>query len=146
SIRSGRNLSKSAVAEMISSQGDPVIIASDTFPAPRAIEKLAAAFFARLVTPTENLKREDKASIAKDYAKKYYQRKPVWGNRHERDSLVAAVYAWKRYRALVRRIEEKVPSETENPGLVDFVRRNVLVARESIDTSRRQFLRRKGNA
>ncbi|MBI4019966.1 MAG: DUF460 domain-containing protein, partial [Candidatus Aenigmarchaeota archaeon] len=62
SIRSGRNLSKSAVAEMISSKGDPVIIASDTFPAPRAIEKLAAAFFARLVTPAENLKREDKAS------------------------------------------------------------------------------------
>ncbi|MBI4176342.1 MAG: DUF460 domain-containing protein [Candidatus Aenigmarchaeota archaeon] len=141
SVMSGKGLSRSDISGMISQAGNPVIIASDINPVPRALEKLASAFLARIVTPTENFTREDKLDMAKAYTKKYYERRPLWNNKHERDSLVAAIYAWKRVRPLMRKIDERL--EDADTEASSFVKGNVIMSRTSIDASVKQFYGRR---
>jgi predicted RNase H-like nuclease (RuvC/YqgF family) len=103
-LHSSRTLSIPEVIEMISEEGRPLIIASDVFPTPRAVEKIRRAFNAVLGTPEEIIATEDKIEFAKPYE---------YSNAHERDAIAAAVSVYRRNRNKFDQIKRKIPAEVD---------------------------------
>ncbi|MFH0904876.1 MAG: DUF460 domain-containing protein [Methanobacteriota archaeon] len=98
---SSRTISIPEVIEMISEEGRPLIIASDVFPTPNAVEKIRRAFNAVLGTPEEMITTEDKIEFAKPYE---------YSNAHERDAIAAAVSVYRRNRNKFDQIKRKIPA------------------------------------
>jgi predicted RNase H-like nuclease (RuvC/YqgF family) len=130
-IKSGKNLSKSDVSRIISDIGNPVIITSDINPIPKAVERVATSFSARLLEPGETFSRKEKHLEAKRYMR--YHGK-VWSNRHERDALVSAIYAWKRLRRMIEKIDSKLKkARIMEKSRANRIRAEVLLKQRSID-------------
>ncbi len=101
---STRTMSSSDVIEWIAARGRPLIIATDVFPAPGAVEKIKRSFNAVLYAPGEDLAAEDKILLAKPFGYK---------NDHERDALAAAMSAFKKYRNKFLQVEKKVSEDID---------------------------------
>ncbi|MDD1742656.1 MAG: DUF460 domain-containing protein, partial [Methanotrichaceae archaeon] len=103
-IISRRAMSSSDVIEWISSRGNPLIVSTDVFPAPGAVEKVKRAFNAILFTPGMDMPANEKVSLAKEFGFK---------NDHERDAIAAALAAFKKYKNKFLYVEKKVPSDVD---------------------------------
>ena len=79
-----RNSSIGDVCEYLLTQGEPIIVASDVKPVPRAVRKIAAAFNARLFYSKLSINDKNKLTKNSNY-----------NNLHERDALAAAENARK---------------------------------------------------
>ncbi|NPV63838.1 MAG: DUF460 domain-containing protein [Methanotrichaceae archaeon] len=101
---SSRALSSSEVIEWIAARGKPLIVATDVYPAPGAVEKVKRAFNSVLYSPGEDIPAEEKIAMAREYGYK---------NDHERDALAAAVSAFKKYKNKFSLVEKKAPPEID---------------------------------
>ncbi len=99
-LHSSRTISIPEVIEMIAEEGRPLIIASDVFPTPNAVEKIRRAFNAVLGTPQNMIATEDKIEFAKNYE---------YSNAHERDAIAAAVSVYRKNRNKFEQIKRKMP-------------------------------------
>jgi len=130
-IKSGKNLSKSDISRIISDAGNPIIVSSDINPIPRAVEKIAISFSARLIEPGETFSRKEKHETAKEYMRLHGK---AWKNRHERDALVSGIYAYKQVRQMVERINSKLrKGGISSPSVMNKVLAEVLLQKKSID-------------
>jgi predicted RNase H-like nuclease (RuvC/YqgF family) len=107
-LQSARAMSSSDVIEWLAERGKPLIVATDVFPAPGAVEKVKRSFNAVLYSPGQNISSEEKIALARGYG---------YRNDHERDSLAAAVSAYKKYKNTFQQVEKKTPVEL-NPDEV----------------------------
>jgi predicted RNase H-like nuclease (RuvC/YqgF family) len=131
-IKSGKSLSKSDISRMVSDAGNPIIIASDIKPLPKAVEKVATSFSAMLIEPGETFSRKEKHETAKGYMRVHGR---VWANRHERDALVSGIYAWKQVRQMVDRINSKLRKACiTDKSLANRIIAEVLIQKRSIDS------------
>lgn len=103
-VVSARTMSLSDVIEWIASRGKPLIVATDVFPTPGAVEKIKRSFNSVLYSPGEGLQAEDKITMARQFGYK---------NDHQRDALAAAVSAFKKYRNKFSLVEKKAPPEID---------------------------------
>ena len=101
---SSREISSSDVIEWIAARGNPLIVATDVFPTPGAVEKVKRSFNAVLYSPGADVPAEEKIALAKEYGYK---------NDHERDALAAASSAFKKYKNKFSQVEKKVPPEVD---------------------------------
>jgi predicted RNase H-like nuclease (RuvC/YqgF family) len=85
---------------MIAEQGRPLIIASDVFPTPNAVEKIRRAFNAVLGTPSDLLTAENKIELARPFE---------YSNNHERDAIAAAVSVYRKNKNRFEQIRKKMP-------------------------------------
>ncbi len=99
-LHSGRTISIPDVIEMIAEQGRPLIVASDVFPTPNAVEKIRRAFNAVSGSPDDVLTAEDKIEFAAPYG---------YSNSHERDAIAAAVSVYRKNRNKFEQIRKKIP-------------------------------------
>jgi predicted RNase H-like nuclease (RuvC/YqgF family) len=99
-LHSSRTISIPDVIELISEQGKPLIIASDVFPTPNAVEKIRRAFNAVLGSPEDVLSTEDKIEFAAPYG---------YSNNHERDAIAAAVSFYRKNKNKFEQIKKKIP-------------------------------------
>jgi predicted RNase H-like nuclease (RuvC/YqgF family) len=97
-------MSSSDVIEWISARGKPLVVATDVYPTPGAVEKVKRAFNAVLFSPGADVPAEEKIALGKEFGYK---------NDHERDSLAAAASAFKKYKNKFTQVERKVPSEID---------------------------------
>ncbi len=119
-LHSSRTISIPDVIEMIADNGRPLIIASDVYPTPNAVEKIRRAFNAVLGSPDDIITTEDKIEYAKPF---------VYSNNHERDAIAAAVSVYRKNKNKFEQIKKKMP-----PGVdVDEVIAQV-VRGKAIDT------------
>jgi hypothetical protein len=131
-IKSGKNLSKADISRIVSDVGNPIIVSSDIKPLPKAVERVATTFSARLIEPGETFSRKEKHGTAKEYMKAHGK---VWQNRHERDALVSGIYAWKQVRQMVDRISSKLrKAGIRDEPLADRIMAEVLLQKRSIDS------------
>jgi len=103
-VSSSRVSSIPEIIEHISESGRPVIIATDVWPAPGAVEKIKRAFKAVLFSPNERIPVEEKVRLAKPLG---------YNNDHERDALAAAVKAFNTYKNKFAQIDKKTPSHLD---------------------------------
>lgn len=101
---SAREMSSSDVIEWIASRGRPLIVATDVFPTPGAVEKVKRSFSATLYSPGMDVPAEEKIALAREFGYK---------NDHERDALAAASSAFKKYKNKFVQVDKKVPSEID---------------------------------
>lgn len=101
---SAREMSSSDVIEWIAARGRPLIVATDVFPTPGAVEKVKRSFSANLYSPGMDVPAEEKIALAREYGYK---------NDHERDALAAASSAFKKYKNKFVQVDKKVPTEID---------------------------------
>lgn len=101
---SSREMSSSDVIEWIAARGRPLIVAADVFPPPGAVEKVKRSFNSVLYSPGMDISAEEKIALAKEFGYK---------NDHERDSLAAALSAFKKYKNKFMQVDKKVPVEVD---------------------------------
>ncbi len=95
-----RGMSHDQVVKLISDHGKPVIVATDVYPTPAAVEKIRRSFKAVLGTPGTELRAEEKIAMARPFG---------YSNDHERDSLAAAINIYRNYKNIFRRVEKRAP-------------------------------------
>lgn len=134
---SDKGISRSDLTGFISRFGTPVIVAGDTNPLPRSVERLASLFSAKPVFPDETLSRKDKHDMTRPLKTEMSR---VWSNRHERDALASALYAWGRVRNLMERVEKKV-RPYENRELEWYVKKRVILEGENVSKCVREFMK-----
>ncbi|MBI2675736.1 MAG: DUF460 domain-containing protein [Candidatus Aenigmarchaeota archaeon] len=125
--RSGRNMTRGEVVKMVNRTGKPFIVASDIFPPPKKVEKIAASFSAMLIHPEENPKRKKKVEKIKEMDIRKHP------NKHEKDAMAAALYAYKRIRPEINKIEQELKRRRMKADLEHIVFR-VLARRERISS------------
>jgi predicted RNase H-like nuclease (RuvC/YqgF family) len=99
-LHSSRTISIPQVIEMIAEQGRPLVIASDVFPTPNAVEKIRRAFNAVSSSPFEVLSAQSKIEFATPYG---------YSNNHERDAIAAAVSFFRKNKNKLEQIRKKIP-------------------------------------
>jgi len=102
-LLSARAMSPPDVIEWLAVRGKPLVVATDVFPTPGAVEKVKRSFSAVLYSPGGDISSEEKIALARKYGYK---------NDHERDALAAAASAYKKYKNKFQQVEKKCP-----PGL-----------------------------
>ena len=135
--KSKKNFSKSEISRFISRFGSPVIIASDMFPTSRTIERIVSTFSARLIMPKQSLSRKEKTRTVNSL--RWRELKKLCGNRHEKDALVAAIFAFSRIERLMKRIDKRIKKYNLNQDLQTKIKTNVLLSGESITESIKRF-------
>ena len=101
---SSRAMSSSDVIEWIAARGRSLIVATDVFPTPGAVEKVKRAFNAVLYSPGADIPAEEKIALGREFN---------YRNDHERDALAAAISAFKKYKNKFLLVEKKTPSEVD---------------------------------
>ncbi len=96
SVKSSKQISMNALPLEITKLGRPVVVASDVYPAPNSVKKFATAFGAKLISPEENMTIKEKNYITRDYK---------LDNKHEKDALASAIFAFKRIRGMLNKID-----------------------------------------
>lgn len=117
-LHSSRTASIPDIIEMISGQGRPLIVASDVFPTPNAVEKIRRAFNAVPGSPDFVLTAEDKIELAKPYD---------YSNSHERDAIAAAVSVYRKNKNKFAQIKKKIPSGVDSDEAIAKVVRGMSV-------------------
>ena len=137
-IKSGKNLSRSDIARIVSSAGNPIIVASDKNPIPRSVERIATSFSARVIEPGETFSRKEKHDDASGYMKAHGK---AWANRHERDALVSGLYAWKQVKRMMDRINSRLrKAKVTDRSVSDKIMAEVILRRKSIDSAIKKAL------
>jgi len=93
---SGKNMGVNEVVAHIIKFGTPVLIASDVDHIPYMLYKVASALNAKIFIPEKSLSVAEKVFLTRNV--KYH-------DTHQRDSLSAALYAYRRYKNLFEKIE-----------------------------------------
>jgi len=101
---SSRAMSSSDVIEWIAARGRPLVVATDVFPTPGAVEKVKRAFNAVLFSPGADMPGVEKIALGREVG---------YRNDHERDALAAAFSAFKKYRNKFLLVEKKAPAEID---------------------------------
>lgn len=101
---SSRAMSSSDVIEWIAARGRSLLVATDVFPTPGAVEKVKRAFNAVLYSPGADIPAEEKIALGREFN---------YRNDHERDALAAAIIAFKKYKNKFMLVEKKTPSEVD---------------------------------
>lgn len=106
---------------------------------PAKVEKLASVFSARLVVPEENLSRRDKNLLARELDREI----PHTTNRHERDALASAVYAYNAIRPTMKRVEQRLKAlgHSGNKGLENFVKTSVILKNDHVKRAIDKFFK-----
>lgn len=113
-LHSSRTESLSDLIDDIAEKGKPLIIASDVYPTPNAVEKIRRAFNAVLGAPSVLLTSRDKTGLAEGFE---------YANNHERDALAAAVSVFRKHRNKFEQIRRKVPPGMDVEDVIASVMR-----------------------
>ena len=124
---SSRAMSSSDVIEWIAARGRPLVVATDVFPTPGAVEKVKRAFNAVLFSPGGDMPGVEKIALGREVG---------YRNDHERDALAAAFSAFKKYKNKFLQVEKKAPAEI-NPDEV----KALVVRGYSIENAVAEFIK-----
>ena len=117
-VFSRKNMNLSELCDYIAEKGEPVIIATDVAKPPMLVKKAAAAFNALLFTPKKNIPQYEKRKMVKSVKLR---------NKHEKDALVAALKARKRFLNFFSKIDSVL--EKKNLSYLDEDVKSLLIKR-----------------
>nr|WP_209683843.1 DUF460 domain-containing protein [Methanohalophilus levihalophilus] len=101
---SSRGISFDEVVKLIADYGKPAVVATDVYPMPDAVERVRRSFNAIAYSPGAEIPAEEKIAMGRPYD---------YSNDHERDSLTAAVSAYKKYKTLLLKVDRKTPTDVD---------------------------------
>ena len=108
-----RAQSPAEVIAEISRIGKPVVVATDKAEMPAGVEKIRRAFAAVPWTPKKDILIKEKYAAAEGYE---------FADDHQRDSLAAAVLAFRSFQPKFENLKKRLPAGTD----IDFVRAGII--------------------
>ena len=108
-----RAQSPAEVIAEISRVGKPVVVATDKAEMPAGVEKIRRAFAAVPWTPKKDILIKEKYAAAEGYE---------FADDHQRDSLAAAVLAFRSFQPKFENLKKRLPAGTD----IDFVRAGII--------------------
>lgn len=136
-IKSFRNVSLDKLISEISKKGKIFLIGTDVIPCPLAVQKIAKKLGSKIIIPDHNLTYLEKIKIADTYLKKQKQRIKI-ENKHEKDSLVSALYTYKRIKPLLKKINDAVKQHNLEKYEKE-IRKEVLLKNKPISSVIKEF-------
>jgi len=141
SVYSGswQRIGTSEVIEMIEKLGKPIVVATDVFPVPENVKKIASKFGAEIYSPDRVLTVEEKRAISEEAKKR--GELPDY-DAHVRDAYAAAYMA---YRAFSKKLEE-VNTYLQKTGLnlsPERIKKKIIEGKslaESVEEELREYL------
>lgn len=112
SIQSCKEISKADIITHIIKQGKAVLIATDVYPPPKMVKKLASSLNSKIYSPSSTFTVSSKTELVDSYLNEISSTN-FPENAHERDALAAAIKTYKHYQNKLRQIEKR----TENLDL-----------------------------
>lgn len=112
-LGSMKEASRSTIIEEIIKYGKPILVASDVYPPPGAVKRIASMLNAKLYTPDKVLTVSFKNELVSEFLR---ESENAPENSHERDALAAALRAYKHYEKKLRQIDRKVEEAGLTPG------------------------------
>ena len=113
-LKSKRGFKKSEIITMITERGKALIIASDRYPLPKSVKKLASTLGCKYYRPSKPLSSIEKSELVIDFTERL-------SNDHESDALASALKAFKVYSKIFKKTESMLSSV----GLGEFYERVV---------------------
>lgn len=95
-VGSARNLGSDELTRIIEARGSPVALGCDRTKTPGLAESIASRFGAKLISPKEDLKVDEKRTLASGMQ---------FANAHEMDALASAVFAFRQLERLLNRTD-----------------------------------------
>lgn len=120
--------------------GRPVIISSDVHPLPRNIVKIASALGSRTYYPPKSLTIKEKKRFLEDFEKEF---PGILKDIHQKDSIAAAMKAFRVYHGLFVRLGETLEREGEKEKLDDLITTLLIRRGKNIAESIRNILKKK---
>lgn len=95
-VSSSKQLDLNSLTANVFCLGKPLVVATDVSPVPQLIEKFASQTGSKIIGPEQSLHVSQKKELTKGYD---------FANDHERDALASAIFAFKKIRSLLKKIE-----------------------------------------
>lgn len=122
SVKSAKNLGINALLVEVTQLGKIVVIGTDKAKIPSLVEDFSAKTGARIIYPKEDLKVEEKRSMAREFKTE---------NEHQYDALASSLFAFRRIKPVIERIDSYA-KENNKEGIKDNIIGLVLTKEVSI--------------
>jgi predicted RNase H-like nuclease (RuvC/YqgF family) len=118
----------SETAKMLLDQGCIIAVSTDKKDPPRAVKKIASSISADLVCPLRNLTKKKKRLLIEDmFSGRKSKDLMKFGNRrgseylssHEKSALASAIYAYRKYTPMLKKLRDKIKDNDEYIRLRD---------------------------
>ncbi len=113
-LESRRHFSKDNIIEYISRYGEPIIVGCDVSNPPRLVKKISSTFNSKLILPSKNMTTKKKMKLVKKFEK-------FIKNKHERDALASAIFAYHKVLPLLKRVDKVVKDNTKKEEIKAMV-------------------------
>lgn len=120
-LSSFKEISKAEVINNIISFGRALIVATDVYPIPKSVKKLATALNSKIYAPSKIMSVESKKELVDSFIKTLSPGQVI-ENAHQRDALAAAIKTYKNYEKKLNQIEKKTSEMDLNPEEMDKIK------------------------
>lgn len=125
STKSFKEISRSEIIKHIISYGKAVLIATDVYPPPKMVKKLASTLNSKIYSPSKTFTVSSKTELVDSYLSEVSSSK-FPDNAHERDALAAAIKTYKHYQKKMNQIERRTEKLGLSPEEVDEIKNMVI--------------------
>jgi uncharacterized protein len=125
SLASFKEIRRSEIVSHIIRYGSTVLVATDVYPHPKTVKKIASILNSKIWAPYKNMSVESKIDIVDSYLNGIEGDKSfleIPQNAHERDALAAAVKTYNDHLNKFRQIEKRAEKANISPELIDYVK------------------------
>ncbi|UTB31912.1 MAG: DUF460 domain-containing protein [Methanobacterium sp. ERen5] len=136
SLDSFKEIRRSEIISHIIGYGKTVLVATDVYPAPKTVRKIATTLNSKIWSPYKNMSVESKIETVDSFTAMGNSLNGPQ-NAHERDSLAAAVKTYKDHLNKFRQIEKRAEQLSMNRAMIDEVKIRVINGK-SISNSLRE--------
>lgn len=106
STKSFKEISRSEIIKHIISYGKTVLVATDVYPPPKMVKKLASTLNSKISSPSKTFTVSSKTEVVDSYLNEISSSISS-DNAHERDALAAAIKTYKHYQKKLNQIEKR---------------------------------------
>ncbi|MEN4006059.1 MAG: DUF460 domain-containing protein [Methanobacteriaceae archaeon] len=125
STKSFKEISKAEIIKHIISYGKAVLIATDVYPPPKMVKKLASSLNSKIYSPSKIFTVSSKTELVDSYLNEISSLK-FPDNAHERDALAAAIKTYRHYQKKLNQIERRTEKLRLSPYEVDEIKNMVI--------------------
>ena len=121
-------MARAEVIKYIIGHGKTVLIATDVYPVPKNVRKLASTLNSKIYSPVKTFTVSSKTELVDSYLNEISSTKYP-GNAHERDALAAAIKTYKHYQNKLGQIEKRTEKLDLTAEEVDEIKSMVIMDR-----------------
>jgi uncharacterized protein len=137
SLDSFKEIRRSEIISHIIAYGNTVLVATDVYPAPKTVRKIATTLNSKIWSPYKNMSVESKIETVDNFTGMGNSLN-VPQNAHERDALAAAVKTYKDHSKKFKQIEKRAEELAMTEDMVDEVK-ILVINGKSISNSLREI-------